>query len=89
MHRSKAAKVYFQTENEGAFETLLQLVKQNMPLDNNMEAKAKAVKQHMKDIQQQGEKGKSADKSSFNVCNSWCIWSFFCLYLPLFFIITV
>ena len=78
MQRSKAAKVYFQQENSTAFETLLSLVNQQLPLGSDKRLQEEAVKEQMKELKQQAGKNKP-DKASFNVscfcvCVCVCVW---------------
>ena len=73
MQRSKAAKVYFQQENSTAFETLLSLVNQQLPLGSDKRLQEEAVKEQMKELKQQAGKNKP-DKASFNVsCFCVCV----------------
>ncbi|XP_076445934.1 uncharacterized protein LOC143283637 [Babylonia areolata] len=64
MHRSKASKVYFQTESETAHETLLSYVKDRLTVGRENKVQQE-VKQHMKELKAKDEKNKP-DKTSFN-----------------------
>ena len=73
MQRAKASKVYFQQESGTAYETLLSLVRQQLPVGKEGKLQEQVVKEQMKEFKKQTDKNKP-DKVSFNVSFCGFVW---------------